>query len=138
MRNARSLHWHDIDPCWRADLLADNPFNTLSLGCDFLRHHALPLIDFATAHLWPDTWLPAGANAAAKLRFARCAEQRPDGGHILLLLTLGFVYVLSMCMSFVLLVCHMYLPMRGREAPTLLVPFDGSSRRRHWCAAAGA
>lgn len=35
----------------RADLLADNPFNTLKLGCDFLRHHALPQIDFATAHL---------------------------------------------------------------------------------------
>ena len=61
-------------PCWHADLLPDNPFNTLSLGCDFLRHHALPLIDFATAHLWPDTWLPAGASDAAKLRFARCAK----------------------------------------------------------------
>ena len=72
-----SLHLHDSHPCWRAGLLADNPFNTLSLGCDFLRQHALPTIDFATAHLWPDTWLPAGANAAAKLRFARCAEQRP-------------------------------------------------------------
>ena len=53
------------------DLLADNPFNTLKLGCDFLRHHALPQIDFATAHLWPDTWLPAGAGEEAALRFAR-------------------------------------------------------------------
>ena len=63
------------DPCWHADLLADNPFNTLKLGCDFLRHHALPHVDFATAHLWPDTWLPAGASDAAKLRFVRCAAQ---------------------------------------------------------------
>ncbi|KAK9846590.1 hypothetical protein WJX81_007289 [Elliptochloris bilobata] len=53
------------------ELLADNPFDTLKLGCDFLRHHALPHIDFATAHLWPDTWLPASASEAAKMRFAR-------------------------------------------------------------------
>ena len=80
MLNACPMQLHDSDPCWRADLLADNPFNTLSLGCDFLRHHALPLIDFSTAHLWPDTWLPAGTNDAAKLRFARCAERPPDLG----------------------------------------------------------
>jgi len=41
----------EASPRRRADLLADNPFNTLKLGCDFLRHHALPQIDFATAHL---------------------------------------------------------------------------------------
>ena len=53
-----------------ADLLADNPFDTLTLGCDFARNHAPAHIDYATIHLWPDSWLPGGSEEAA-LRFAR-------------------------------------------------------------------
>ncbi len=57
--------------CTCAELLADNPYDCLTLGCDFLRNHAPPHIDFATIHLWPDTWLPCGGDEAAALRFAR-------------------------------------------------------------------
>lgn len=58
---------------WRhAEFLADNPYDTLTLGCDFVRNHTVPQIDFATIHLWPDSWLPGGASSEeAALRFAR-------------------------------------------------------------------
>lgn len=38
-----------------------------------MRNHAVPQIDFATAHLWPDSWLPGGGGSSeeAGLRFAR-------------------------------------------------------------------
>jgi hypothetical protein len=59
-----------------AEFLADNPFDSLTLGCDFVRNHAPRSIDFATIHLWPDSWLPAGGSSGgsseeAALRFAR-------------------------------------------------------------------
>jgi mannan endo-1,4-beta-mannosidase len=54
-----------------AELLADNPFDCLTLGCDFLRNHSPLHVDFCTVHLWPDTWLPCGGGDEAALRFAR-------------------------------------------------------------------
>lgn len=54
-----------------AEFLPDNPFDSLTIGCDFLRNHAPPCIDFASIHLWPDSWLPNGDNEEATLRFAR-------------------------------------------------------------------
>ncbi|BDA41511.1 Mannan endo-1,4-beta-mannosidase 5 [Coccomyxa sp. Obi] len=53
------------------EFLPDNPFDSLTIGCDFLRNHAPPYIDFASIHLWPDSWLPNGDNEEAALRFAR-------------------------------------------------------------------
>ena len=58
-----------------AEFLPDNPYDTLSEGCDFARNHMPDCIDFATIHLWPDTWL-AGAGGQqcgeeGALRFAR-------------------------------------------------------------------
>lgn len=39
--------------------LRENPNEEyLSVGTDFVRHHRLPFIDFASFHLWSDTWLP--------------------------------------------------------------------------------
>lgn len=57
----------------RAEFLPDNPFDTLTLGCDFVRNHAPPDIDFCSIHLWPDSWLPGAAKDSeeAALRFAR-------------------------------------------------------------------
>lgn len=57
--------------CCCAEFLADNPYDCLTLGCDFVRNHAPPQIDFATIHLWPDSWLPGGGSEEAALRFAR-------------------------------------------------------------------
>lgn len=56
--------------CLAADLLADNPYDMMSQGCDFLRNHSSPSIDFATIHLWPDSWL-AQATDEKRLHFAR-------------------------------------------------------------------
>lgn len=53
-----------------ADLLPDNPYDTMSQGCDFARNHASPHIDFATIHCWPDSWL-AQATDERRLQFAR-------------------------------------------------------------------
>ena len=56
-----------------AEFLPDNPYDMLSEGCDFARNHMSDCIDFATIHLWPDTWL-AGAGQGSEegaLRFAR-------------------------------------------------------------------
>lgn len=54
------------------EYLADNPYDSLNLGCDFLRNHAPPHVDFCTIHLWPDSWLPEGGRGDdAALRFAR-------------------------------------------------------------------
>ena len=54
-----------------AEFLPDNPYDTLTLGCDFVRNHAPPHIDFCSIHLWPDSWLPNGDSEEAALRFAR-------------------------------------------------------------------
>ena len=58
-----------------AEFLPDNPYDTLSEGCDFARNHMPDCIDFATIHLWPDTWLAgAGGQQCSEegaLRFAR-------------------------------------------------------------------
>ena len=61
---------HSSTFAFDAELLTDNPFNALNLGCDFLRNHTPPSVDFATIHLWPDTWLP-GKSDDEMLRFAR-------------------------------------------------------------------
>ena len=42
----------------------------MSQGCDFLRNHSSPNIDFATIHLWPDSWL-AQATDEKRIHFAR-------------------------------------------------------------------
>ncbi|KAK9797750.1 hypothetical protein WJX73_006133 [Symbiochloris irregularis] len=52
------------------ELLVDNPYDCMSNGCDFLRNHSSKAIDFATIHLWPDTWMP-NADEERKLHFAR-------------------------------------------------------------------
>ena len=39
-------------PCRPADLLNDNPYNAMENGCDFLRNHSSPHIDFTTIHCW--------------------------------------------------------------------------------------
>lgn len=55
-----------------AEFLPDNPYDTLSEGCDFARNHIPRDIDYATIHLWPDTWLSGGqCSEEAALRFAR-------------------------------------------------------------------
>ena len=55
-----------------AEFLPDNPYDTLSEGCDFARNHMPDNIDYATIHLWPDTWLSGGqCSEEAALRFAR-------------------------------------------------------------------
>jgi hypothetical protein len=41
-----------------ADLMVDNPFDSLSLGCDFARNFGCRHLDFACMHLWPDSWTP--------------------------------------------------------------------------------
>ena len=41
-----------------ADLMVDNPFDSLSLGCDFARNFGCRHLDFACMHLWPDMWIP--------------------------------------------------------------------------------
>ena len=38
--------------CCPADLLNDNPYNAMENGCDFLRNHSSPHIDFTTIHCW--------------------------------------------------------------------------------------
>lgn len=43
--------------CESADLLPDNPYDTLATGCDWARNSAGRHIDFASFHLWPDNWL---------------------------------------------------------------------------------
>ncbi|CAL5222551.1 g4932 [Coccomyxa viridis] len=54
------------------EFLPDNPYDTLSEGCDFARNHMPDNIDYATIHLWPDTWLSGGqCSEEAALRFAR-------------------------------------------------------------------
>ncbi|KAL3156379.1 hypothetical protein ABBQ38_000693 [Trebouxia sp. C0009 RCD-2024] len=52
------------------DLLPDNPYDTMNQGCDFLRNHQSPSIDFATIHLWPDSWLK-NADDERRVHFAR-------------------------------------------------------------------
>ena len=55
-----------------AEFLPDNPYDTLSEGCDFARNHMPDDIDYATIHLWPDTWLSDGqCSEEVALRFAR-------------------------------------------------------------------
>ncbi len=55
-----------------AEFLPDNPYDTLSEGCDFARNHMPDTIDYATIHLWPDSWLSGGqCSEEAALRFAR-------------------------------------------------------------------
>lgn len=56
-----------------AEFLPDNPYDTLSEGCDFARNHMPDTLDFATIHLWPDTWLGGDGQCGeeAALRFAR-------------------------------------------------------------------
>ena len=29
-------------------------------GCDFVRNHSIPHLDFCTIHIWPDSWLKSG------------------------------------------------------------------------------
>lgn len=53
-----------------ADLLPDNPYDFMNQGCDFLRNHSCPAIDFATIHLWADNWL-GDADEDRKLQFAQ-------------------------------------------------------------------
>lgn len=53
-----------------ADLLPDNPYDTMNQGCDFLRNHHSPSVDFATIHLWPDSWLK-NADDERRFQFAR-------------------------------------------------------------------
>ena len=53
-----------------ADLLPDNPYDTMNQGCDFLRNHQSPSIDFATIHLWPDSWLTS-VDDERRIQFAR-------------------------------------------------------------------
>lgn len=52
------------------DLLPDNPYDFMNQGCDFLRNHSCPAIDFATIHLWADNWL-GDADEDRKLQFAQ-------------------------------------------------------------------
>ena len=55
-----------------AEFLPDNPYDTLSEGCDFARNHMPDNIDYAAIHLWPDSWLSGGqCSEEAALRFAR-------------------------------------------------------------------
>lgn len=37
--------------------MVDNPSGNSGTGNDFMSHHSLPGIDFATIHVWPDQWL---------------------------------------------------------------------------------
>ncbi len=53
-----------------ADLLPDNPYDTMNQGCDFLRNHQSPSVDFATIHLWPDSWL-TDVDDERRVQFAR-------------------------------------------------------------------
>ena len=53
-----------------ADFLPANPYDSMSQGCDFVRNHSCPAIDFATIHLWADGWMPE-AEEGHKLDFAR-------------------------------------------------------------------
>ena len=53
-----------------ADLLPDNPYDTMNQGCDFLRNHQSPSVDFATIHLWPDSWL-TNVDDEKRVQFAR-------------------------------------------------------------------
>ena len=39
------------------DLVVDNPSGDNGTGHDFVAHHSLQDIDFATIHVWPDQWL---------------------------------------------------------------------------------
>ena len=39
------------------DLVVDNPSGDNGTGNDFVAHHRLKDIDFATIHVWPDQWL---------------------------------------------------------------------------------
>lgn len=52
------------------DLLPDNPYDTMNQGCDFLRNHQSPSVDFATIHLWPDSWL-TNVDDEKRVQFAR-------------------------------------------------------------------
>jgi len=60
----------DLSPLWAADLLPDNPYDTMNQGCDFLRNHQSPSVDFATIHLWPDSWL-TNVDDERRVQFAR-------------------------------------------------------------------
>uniref|UniRef100_J3M5Y6 mannan endo-1,4-beta-mannosidase n=1 Tax=Oryza brachyantha TaxID=4533 RepID=J3M5Y6_ORYBR len=40
------------------------------VGTDFVRNHRVLGVDFASVHVYPDNWLPAGATQEAQLRFA--------------------------------------------------------------------
>lgn len=57
-------------PSCVADLLPDNPYDTMNQGCDFLRNHQSPSVDFATIHLWPDSWL-TNVDDERRVQFAR-------------------------------------------------------------------
>lgn len=48
------------DGVLHADLLPDNPYDTMKHGCDFLRHNALPCIDFCTLVGMPACLRPCG------------------------------------------------------------------------------
>lgn len=37
---------------------AHNPYSCAGSGCDFAAEAALPAIDFASCHLYPELWLP--------------------------------------------------------------------------------
>ncbi|KAG8067739.1 hypothetical protein GUJ93_ZPchr0005g14710 [Zizania palustris] len=39
-------------------------------GTDFIRNHRILGVDFASVHVYPDTWLPAGATNEAQVTFA--------------------------------------------------------------------
>uniref|UniRef100_A0A0D9WF40 mannan endo-1,4-beta-mannosidase n=1 Tax=Leersia perrieri TaxID=77586 RepID=A0A0D9WF40_9ORYZ len=48
-----------------------NPNADVALvGTDFVRNHRVHGVDFASAHIYPDTWLPAGATREEQVRFA--------------------------------------------------------------------
>lgn len=42
----------------------------MNQGCDFLRNHQSPSVDFATIHLWPDSWL-TNVDDERRVQFAR-------------------------------------------------------------------
>ena len=42
----------------------------MNQGCDFLRNHQSPSVDFATIHLWPDSWL-TNVDDEKRIQFAR-------------------------------------------------------------------
>ncbi|KAA6412341.1 MAG: mannan endo-1 [Trebouxia sp. A1-2] len=66
----KSLDSNHLITVGSEDLLPDNPYDTMNQGCDFLRNHQSPSIDFATIHLWPDSWL-TNVDDERRVQFAR-------------------------------------------------------------------